>query len=357
MARRVVIIGGGYAGTAAARALDKVADVTLVDRKDAFFHRIASLRAAVDPAWAAKPFFTYDRLLTRGRFVHAEVTGLDVPRAVVTLDSGQGLPFDAAIIATGAEARDPARFVGRTTPEAVAAMRARQQEIADARSVVIVGGGPVGVELAGEIRAVHAHKPVTLVQDVDRLLPGDHTPALGRRAKALLEAQHITVQLGERLSGGDAERDPGELVLWAVGTRPNSAWLATDHPRLLTAQATVRVDRFLRVDGCHNVFAIGDISDVAVGKLVLPAVAQAKTAAANVKAVLAGSSPAKVYRARNPKLLVVPVGPRHGVTMLPLSPTGTLVGSRATSKMKGEELLVPRYRKAVGHPARGEAGS
>jgi NADPH-dependent 2,4-dienoyl-CoA reductase/sulfur reductase-like enzyme len=53
------------------------------------------------------------------------------------------------------------------------------------------------------------------------------------------------VQLGERLSGGDAERAPGELVLWAVGTRPNSAWLATDHPRLLTAQGTVRVDRFL----------------------------------------------------------------------------------------------------------------
>jgi NADH dehydrogenase FAD-containing subunit len=165
------------------------------------------------------------------------------------------------------------------------------------------------------------------------------------------------VQLGERLSGGDAERAPGELVLWAVGTRPNSAWLATDHPRLLTAHGTVRVDRLLRVDGCPNVFAIGDINDVAVGKLVLPAVAQAKIAAGNVKAVLAGAKPAKVYRARNPKLLVVPVGPRHGITMLPLSPNGTLVGSRATSKMKGEELLVPRYRKAVGHPARGEAGS
>jgi apoptosis-inducing factor 2 len=57
-AKRVVGIGGGYAGTRLARELDAVADVTLVDRKEAFFHRIASLRAAVRKEWTEKPFIS-----------------------------------------------------------------------------------------------------------------------------------------------------------------------------------------------------------------------------------------------------------------------------------------------------------
>ena len=75
-ARRVVVIGGGYAGTRLARELDRVADVTLVDRREAFFHRIASLRAAVREEWTRQAFISYGELLTRGRVVHDTVTAI-----------------------------------------------------------------------------------------------------------------------------------------------------------------------------------------------------------------------------------------------------------------------------------------
>ncbi|HEY1179135.1 MAG TPA: hypothetical protein VGF17_23520, partial [Phytomonospora sp.] len=63
MSATVVVIGGGYGGTALAKALDEHADVFLVDPKDAFVHSAGALRALVDPDWAPNMFFPYDTLL------------------------------------------------------------------------------------------------------------------------------------------------------------------------------------------------------------------------------------------------------------------------------------------------------
>ena len=70
MQQRVVVVGGGYGGVAVAKELDAVADVVLVEPKDAFVHATAALRAAVDPQWQDKVFLPYDHLLARGRVVH-----------------------------------------------------------------------------------------------------------------------------------------------------------------------------------------------------------------------------------------------------------------------------------------------
>ena len=62
---RVVVVGGGYGGSRVAKELDAVADVTLVEPKDAFVHAVGALRAAVDASWEDRIFFSYDHLLTR----------------------------------------------------------------------------------------------------------------------------------------------------------------------------------------------------------------------------------------------------------------------------------------------------
>jgi NADH dehydrogenase FAD-containing subunit len=59
----VVVVGGGYGGIKAAKALDDVAEVTLVDPTDAFVHNIAAWRALVDPEWLERIFFPYEHLL------------------------------------------------------------------------------------------------------------------------------------------------------------------------------------------------------------------------------------------------------------------------------------------------------
>jgi NADH dehydrogenase FAD-containing subunit len=344
--KQVVVIGGGYAGVAAAQALDSVAEVTLVDRKPVFFHRIAALRAAVDPAWTDRPFMSYDRLLRNGRSVRGTVVDVDPVGGRVLLDTGVALPFDAAVIATGSEAAQPAQFTGATVGSAAASLQEHQRRIRDARSVVVVGGGPVGIELAGEIRAVHPGKPVTLVQAAGTLLPGN-TSKLGERAHDLLTRKGVTVRLGHRF---DEAGHPDELVLWAVGSKPNSGWFRRSHGDKLTDRGLIRVDRHLRVEGWDSVFAIGDTTDADPKKLVLPGASQAKVAARNVRALLAGRAPETAYRPSRGEMLVVPVGPDDGVSAL----SGLVVGGTVTRRLKSANLFVGKNRKTLNLPRPGE---
>jgi NADH dehydrogenase FAD-containing subunit len=337
--KQVVVIGGGYAGIAAAQALDTAADVTLIDRKPVFFHRIAALRAAVDPAWTDRPFLSYERLLRHGRSIRGTVVGIDPDRRQVRFDTGELIPFDAAIIATGSEAAQPAQFTGTTVGSAAASLQEHQRRIGDAGSVVVVGGGPVGIELAGEIRAVHPYKSLTLVQAADALLPGN-TPKLGRRAHDLLTRKGVTVRLGHRFDTAD---HVDALVLWAVGNKPNTGWFGQTHADKLTDRGLIHVDRCLRVDGWDSVFAIGDATDANPKKLVVPAVSQAKVVARNVRALLAGRAPDTDYRPSRGEMLVVPVGPDDGVSVL----AGLQVGGSVTRKLKSADLFVARYRKTL----------
>src|SRR5882757_1826685 len=84
----VVVVGGGYGGTAVAKALDETTDVVLVEPRDAFMHNIAALRALVDPSWLPRIFLPYDGLLTNGRVVRDRAAVVD-PHRVVTAGGEQ----------------------------------------------------------------------------------------------------------------------------------------------------------------------------------------------------------------------------------------------------------------------------
>ncbi len=103
----VVVIGGGYGGSSAAKALDDFADVTLVERRDAFVHNVAALRALVEPEWLERIFFPYERLLTNGRVLHDQAVGVDA--GLVALASGAELRPDFIVLATGSTYPYPAK--------------------------------------------------------------------------------------------------------------------------------------------------------------------------------------------------------------------------------------------------------
>jgi glycine/D-amino acid oxidase-like deaminating enzyme len=75
--KRVVIVGGGYAGTLLARALDPIAEVVLIEPKAAFVHNVAAIRAIVDPTWLDKLILPYERLLKRGRVLRDRVIAIE----------------------------------------------------------------------------------------------------------------------------------------------------------------------------------------------------------------------------------------------------------------------------------------
>src|ERR1700694_4104792 len=152
----VVVVGGGYGGIGVAKALDGTTDVVLVEPKDAFMHNIAALRALVDPSWLPRIFLPYSRLLANGRVVRDRAVVVD-PHRVVTA-SGEEISADYIVLATGSKYPFPAKTDLVDTHHAQEQVRQAHRALAQAERVLLVGAGPVGIELAGEIRHVWPDK-------------------------------------------------------------------------------------------------------------------------------------------------------------------------------------------------------
>jgi len=121
----VVIVGGGYGGVATAKALDDIADVVLVEPKDAFVHNIAALRGLVDPEWTDRVFYPYGRLLSRGRVIKDRAARVEA--GAVTLGSGERIAADYIVLASGSTYPFPAKMDVNDTATA-------KSKIADTRA-------------------------------------------------------------------------------------------------------------------------------------------------------------------------------------------------------------------------------
>ncbi|MGQ4403045.1 NAD(P)/FAD-dependent oxidoreductase [Streptomyces hayashii] len=362
----VVVIGGGYAGVRLTQQLASTAPVTLVDRKEVFFHRIASLRAGVRPEWSVTPFIPYDRLLRDGRMVVGKAVSIDTTARQVVMATGERLPYDVVVIASGADYPEPARFTGVTAEETIESFAAHQRKVAAAQHVLVVGGGPSGVELSAEIRLARPDARVTLAHAGPALLHATGSERAGRKALDWLESHDVDVRLDSFISPGNdfgTYRDANGTVIdadvsfWATGTTPNTLWLRlAGHGDWLTASGHVKVDRRLRVQGRRDVFAVGDVNDATELKITPAALAQADLAAHNIRAHLQSSGrhrrEPRLYRPLRRTPLIVPFGSADGMTLVPvLGGESAVLGGRTSVLAKAKTLMTPYMRRQLGYTA------
>lgn len=313
---RVVVLGAGFGGLWAARALrDPALSVLIIDRHN--FHTFLPLlyqvgAAELEPFSIARPVRTLLRRRPGVEFLRATVRRLDPSRKVVYTDRGVHA-YDYLIVATGSVAHDfgvegaRAHAFPLKTLEDGIALRTRVLERFEAAthepdpaarrrrlSFLVIGGGPTGVEYAGAlselIRApltrdyphVAPEASVLVVEAGDRLLPG--LPGkLGRYALERLESMGVEVLVGSTvtrvssgglvLEGPDGERREveGETVAWTAGVR------GATHPGWnlpVGSDGRIEVDDTLRVPGYPDVFAVGDVARVVGAERALPQLAQ-----------------------------------------------------------------------------------
>lgn len=359
MGQKVVVVGGGYAGTMIAKEFDGDAEVVLVDPRDAFVNASASLRASVRRAWARAPFFTFSTLLEHGQAVRAAVASADAHG--VTLEGGDRIDADYVVLATGSSHSYPARPRAQDLDAGEAAnhLRATSSEIAAATSVLILGAGPVGLELAGEIREAWPAKRITVVDRSARLLPGylpEVREALVRQLAQLSIDLHLHTSLITMPPVRDGVRAPfavattsGETIradIWfrAFGSRVNTAYLDDGALVRLTERHEVPVDAHLNVVGHRNVFAVGDIADTGDPKMATWAQTQAATVVENLRALLRGDAPTAEYARGAAARILLPLGTRHGVGQMP-SPDGpsVLAPPEVVAARKGVDLFTSRF--------------
>lgn len=361
MNHTVVVIGGGYGGSMVAKALDAEADVVLVDPRDAFVHSAGSLRALAQPDWAGNIFFPYDTLLTRGTVVRDRAASVD-PRGV-TLASGRRVEADHLVLATGSSYAYPGKPTADARDDALDDLRRTHKELAGAQHVLITGAGPVGLELAGEIKDAWPHKQVTVVDPGTELLPGFRADVRADLHRQLDELG-VRLRLGSRLTTPPTT-GPGRVAtftvtttdgadvtadLWfrAHGVRVNSDYLADGRLTTPTPRGQVRVTETLTVEGYDHVYAIGDLTDVAEAKMALHATRHAEVVARNISARLRGEQPTATYRPSPDPVILLPLGPRGGVGQFP-SPDGPVAVPVSTvSEYKGADLGIARYAELFG---------
>jgi NADH dehydrogenase FAD-containing subunit len=352
-----VVIGGGYGGFAAAQALDEVAEVILVERRDAFVHNVAALRALVEPEWLSSIFLPYDRLLANGRVIHDRAVAVDARR--VTLASGAELRPDFLVLATGSTYPYPAKTHTDDSAEAVHRYHASHDELARAERVLIVGAGPTGLELGGEITNRWPDKSVTILEPEHDVLAGPYKQELRDEVRRQLQRRGVEFILGEPLLA-EPDRPPVTFAPFAVSTvagrvveadiwfrcyglAPVSDFLSGDLAGARLPDGSVAVNAELQVVGHSNVFALGDVANADL-KTAGRAGRQSTVVAANIRALIEGGD-LEPYES-SPPAIVIPLGPGGGASELPGH--DEIAGEERTAAIKGEHMFVDTYRERFG---------
>lgn len=356
---RIVIVGGGVAGHLVAHATQHTHEVVLVEPRDHLVVPIAMPRALVEPAVAERALVPYAEFLPAVE--HVQGRAVRVTPDTVTVETTEGertVQAEAIVLATGSSyRREPALFPAidaRAARLAEAASFAERLEAAE--HVLIVGGGPVGVEVAAEILTDVPDTRVTLVHSGPRLLPGTSDRA-GELALRWLVDHGADVLLDDRLDlpgfalghAFEGTTDGGvflkaDLCLRFVGYRPDLDYL--DLGDVLDAHGRVRVRPTLQVDGHDRVLALGDITDLPERKMAMYAAKHAKVAVRTLDALASGQTPTATYRpGTGEHTMLVTLGRRDGVASLPF---GTVAWPWLARWLKSDDVMVGKYRGRVG---------
>ena len=315
---RIVIVGGGFGGLAAAKALKKTpAEVFLFDRTNhhlfqPLLYQVAT--AVLSPGQIATPIRSILRNHKNTTAVLGEVTGVDKDRKCVIVSNGDqtNVPFayDYLILATGASHsyfghNEFAQYAPglKSLADAEAARNKILQafELAEAEAdpsrhrdlltFIMIGAGPTGVEMAGALaifvrttlksdfrRIDPASARIVLVDMAARVLP-PFSEDLSAAAKRRLEKLGVEVRLGHSVDQIDAdgivvagERIKSKTVIWTAGVAPSPAgkWLNVETDRA----GRVRIQKDLSVPGHPGIFVVGDTAALEQDGKPLPGVAQ-----------------------------------------------------------------------------------
>ncbi len=364
--KRVIIIGGGYAGIGLAQKLDRKLQVQLIEPREAFVHNIGGLRAAVQPALLKKIVIPYDRLLKNGTVIRSRVTAIN-PHSVMLAD-GREIAGDVIVVATGSSHNMPFKPRGDSAAEFADSSRLTANKIEASNSIAIIGGGPVGVELAGEIREMYEDKPITLVSRAPQLCTG-FNPKLGTTLQQQLEAKNISVILGTTPKKLPVSREPtgpinwtlsneqslaADLVFFATGASIDNRLLFTLNGTKFSGKNRAIVDPWWRLPNAPTVLAFGDAAESGAPMTAVALMRQIPHIAEVVLSMAEGRNPewVKPYKPWPADPLFVPIGPKAGASILPIGKNGKLAGSGMTSLGKGSGLLINRYRKQLGYGRR-----
>ncbi|KAM9196927.1 ferroptosis suppressor protein 1 isoform 2-T2 [Dugong dugon] len=324
----VVIVGGGFGGIAAASQLQALnVPFTLVDMKDSFHHNVAALRASVESGFAKKTFISYSETF-KDNFRQAMVVGIDLKNQMVQLKGGEALPFSHLILATGSTGPFPGKFNQVSSQQA--AIQAYEDLV----------------------------KQVTLIHSQAVLADKELLPCVRQEVKEILLRKGVQLLLSERVSNLEelpvnvcqdyikVQTDKGtevatNLVILCSGIKINSSAYRSAFESRLVSNGALRVNEYLQVEGCSNIYAIGDCADVKEPKMAYHAGLHANIVTTNI----VNSMKQRPLKAYKPGALtfLLSMGRNDGVGQI----SGFYVGRLMVRLVKSRDLFVSTSWKTM----------
>ncbi|CEL58299.1 Apoptosis-inducing factor 2 OS=Taeniopygia guttata GN=AIFM2 PE=2 SV=1 [Rhizoctonia solani AG-1 IB] len=364
--QNIVVVGSGGGGLILVQTLQKQINpethqLVVVEKRDYYTHWPALVRGSVTSqgSIAEDSLIPFDRAFDPSvRLVHSGAR--EINSTEVVTDSGEHIAYSYLVLATGS-LWNGALALPDSRKEALEQLDAFRKRLDAAKNVVILGGGAVGIEYAGELVNYYPNTKVSLVHSLPELT-NDTYPAKFRNS--LLDALKklgVQVVLGDRLPTQSVPKDgyittekgarlQADLVINATGSRPNTSVVSTLDSSALTSKGTVLVTPELNVklaSGARNVWAIGDIIEWPEQKMVFKAsMGHAPIVAKNIIASIKGGQQ-KLYQGK-PEMIVITIGPKGGRGSIPYF-GGIVMGDWIAAKAKSADLFVSASRKVLGY--------
>lgn len=379
--KTVVIVGASYSGIEVAHSILKEISgtkVVLVNPSRDFYFNIAAPRILAKPSAIApekyilpieKQFERYSS--SSFEFVHGTATSIDKEAKTVSVEGSESrvIAYDYLVIASGSTTRSTTGESGIIAPlkptaadDLGATIKKTQDAIQNARSIIIGGGGPIGVEFAGELAEASSKgkqdKSITLVSATKQLIPTLKSSA-GTAAQQILQSNGVKVLTQRRVEKAEHDATSGkwtvtldgdeaieaDIYISTTGVIPNNKFIPSE---LLTNDGWVEVDDGFRVKSSADsdntdaaplpIYAVGDITKYNA-RLLLRVAGQTPILVANLKADILKQGKRLTYKSSpNIDTMVVPVGSSTGTGQI----FGWVLWGFLVALMKGRDFFLSR---------------
>ncbi|KAI1623826.1 putative disulfide oxidoreductase [Exophiala viscosa] len=296
----VVVVGASFAGYHAAKVLANSLPtgyrVVIIEKNTHFQFSWVFPRFSVVPDHEHKAFIPYGPYLKSapdGSYLFLQDSVIEVARDVVRLRSGKEIQYTYLVMATGSQGGVPSRLNAEEKSTGMDVLRGLQERIRNSKDLVVLGGGPAGVELATDAKEHYATKNVTLIHSRMQLLNG-FDPKLHNVALKTLHELGVNVILGERLGNkaalGDevslhtGQKIPCDLLVKCIGQTGATKSIANLTPSCLTQSGHIKVKPTLQVTdpAFPTIYAVGDVAELGINRNSRAAMHQATVAAENI---------------------------------------------------------------------------
>jgi apoptosis-inducing factor 2 len=264
---KVIILGGGFCGAYIAKKLDnkKNLEVTLIDKKDYFEYSPSLWKLLSNPSYHKRIIVPFSHILKHTRIITDPLTQVTPEYVEIKKEK---IPFDYLVIAIGIDypiflKNTKNVFVVKSGEEVIQNTRRLQ----DAKTILIVGGGLIGTEVASNLSRKFPEKQLILVHPHTRLLERN-TKRVSRYAKKYLEEHKVQIIYNEKVIDyqrgnfiTDTKRKiKADVGIWCAGIRCNPWFMKVFPSSILTKDNALKVNQFLQLEGYPNIFVGGDIS-------------------------------------------------------------------------------------------------